>query len=301
MASSPTQTPAQPAKGAPQLDFMSDEQLEKDWKPNARRPQSTIARSFSAELEGIFRIDNSVAELDAKLDERKHTVQTQASELEALEQRIREMEERLKRNAINPAPQTTIPERRPIAHQPSNSTLTATNTEQQKHGGSRPGTAKASQQAVPGALPPTPTASEGEYEFVPDPFTTSFGPEYPRYRHQLLLPRMMNSPAIPSIGVSGMLGPGAAASAALLQNQAQQLRSQHYHHHHPHPPPPPQPSQSQQQQPQYNQHLIHNTPSAPSAADARSVKSVRTIGSESGSADFVIVPGPDGDGEQDHH
>lgn len=31
---------------------------------------STIARSFSAELEDIFRIDNSVADLDAKLDER---------------------------------------------------------------------------------------------------------------------------------------------------------------------------------------------------------------------------------------
>lgn len=33
-------------------------------------PFSTIARSFSAELEDIFRIDNSVADLDAKLDER---------------------------------------------------------------------------------------------------------------------------------------------------------------------------------------------------------------------------------------
>lgn len=35
-----------------------------------RRPSSTIARSFSAELEDIFRIENSVADLDAKLDER---------------------------------------------------------------------------------------------------------------------------------------------------------------------------------------------------------------------------------------
>ncbi|KAF3765741.1 hypothetical protein M406DRAFT_356037 [Cryphonectria parasitica EP155] len=159
MASSPTNTPVQPAKGAPKVDFMSDEELEKDWKPNARRPQSTIARSFSAELEGIFRIDNSVADLDAKLDERKHTVQTQATELELLEQRIREMEERLKRNGNPPAPQASIPERRQVAPQPSDSTLTATAADQ-KHGGSRPGTAKASQQAVPGALPPTPTASE---------------------------------------------------------------------------------------------------------------------------------------------
>lgn len=103
MASSPSAAPSAPARGAPKVDFMSDEDLEKDWKPNARRPQSyvvpsinplghplmrlvlqrdtqtdrcrppvssTIARSFSAELEDIFRIDNSVADLDAKLDER---------------------------------------------------------------------------------------------------------------------------------------------------------------------------------------------------------------------------------------
>ena len=33
-----------------------------------------------------------------------------------------------------------------------------------KHSGSRPGTARQSQQAVPGALPPTPVGSEGECE-----------------------------------------------------------------------------------------------------------------------------------------
>lgn len=31
-----------------------------------------------------------------------------------------------------------------------------------RYGGSRPGTARQSQQAVPGALPPTPTSSDGE-------------------------------------------------------------------------------------------------------------------------------------------
>lgn len=31
---------------------------------------STIARSFSAELADIFRLDESVADLDAKIDER---------------------------------------------------------------------------------------------------------------------------------------------------------------------------------------------------------------------------------------
>lgn len=42
MASSPSAAPSAPARGAPKVDFMSDEDLEKDWKPNARRPQSYV-------------------------------------------------------------------------------------------------------------------------------------------------------------------------------------------------------------------------------------------------------------------
>lgn len=210
---------------------------------------------------------------------RKQEVQTKATELELLEQRIRDMEARLKSNGKAPALQTTIPERRPVAPQASNSTLTAAT--EQKHGGSRPGTAKASQQAVPGALPPTPTASEGEYEFVPDPFTTSFGPEYPRYRHHLLLPRMTSATNS---------GGGSATGTVLYQTQ--QLRSQHYQQH------PHQSILGNNSNQRMSTTILNKPPSQP---DARSVKSVRTIGSENGSADFVIVPGPDGDGEQDHH
>lgn len=40
MATSPTTSPTQPARGAPRVDFVTDEDLEKDWKPNGRRPQS---------------------------------------------------------------------------------------------------------------------------------------------------------------------------------------------------------------------------------------------------------------------
>lgn len=199
------------------------------------------------------------------------------------------MEARLKGNGNAPAPQTTIPDRRALAQQTSNNTLVP--AVEQKHGGSRPGTAKASQQAVPGALPPTPTASEGEYEFVPDPFTNSFGPEYPRYRHQLLVPRMTTSGSSGgrADGIAGALAAGAAATGTVLLHQAQQLRSHYYQH----------PNQHQSSlSNSYNQHMnIFNKPSQP---DARSIRSVRTIGSENGSADFVIVPGPDGDGEQDH-
>lgn len=38
--------------------------------------------------------------------------------------------------------------------------------QQQQHSRSRPGTARQAHQAMPGALPPTPVASEGEYELV---------------------------------------------------------------------------------------------------------------------------------------
>ncbi|KAJ8130032.1 hypothetical protein O1611_g3601 [Lasiodiplodia mahajangana] len=48
----------------------TDEELDRDWVPNGRRPQSTIARSFSAELMDIFRIENSVADLDEQIDRR---------------------------------------------------------------------------------------------------------------------------------------------------------------------------------------------------------------------------------------
>lgn len=203
------------------------------------------------------------------------------------------MEQRLKSGGKEPAPQASIPERRAVAQQSSASTLVPVDANSQKHGGSRPGTAKASQQAVPGALPPTPTASEGEYEFVPDPFTTSFGPEYPRYRHQLLLPRMTTSTvagggANSSSSSSGGIGTGSGS--------AQELRSQQYHQQH-----------YQHQSTLSNSHTLNqhhmsvfSKPQPSSPHDARSIKSVRTIGSESGSADFVIVPGPDGDGEQDH-
>ncbi|KKY31273.1 hypothetical protein UCDDA912_g08769 [Diaporthe ampelina] len=267
-SSSPTANPAQPANNdnmatdnMADTGFTTDESLDRDWKPNGRRPQSTIARSFSAELADIFRLDESVADLDAKIDERKQVVQNRASELEALEQRIKDMEARLKRNAANPAPQPKVPHLQPVTQQ----------TQDQKQGGSRPGTARASQQAVPGALPPTPTASEGEYEILDDPYTTSFGPEYPRFRHPHLVPRMTS----------------ASGTGGNVLYQAQQLRSQHY--------------QNVQLSPtatlintSQHHHNINKNPSS----DARSIRSVRTIGSENGSADFIIVPGPDGDGEQ---
>uniref|UniRef100_A0A8H7TV34 Uncharacterized protein n=1 Tax=Bionectria ochroleuca TaxID=29856 RepID=A0A8H7TV34_BIOOC len=76
---------------------MSDAELDRDWKPNGRRPQSTIARSFSAELMDIFRIENSISDLDKEVDQRKQKVGQSNDELASLEARLKEMENRLRR------------------------------------------------------------------------------------------------------------------------------------------------------------------------------------------------------------
>ncbi|KAL2024376.1 hypothetical protein VTK56DRAFT_8858 [Thermocarpiscus australiensis] len=150
---------------------MTDEELDREWQPNGRRPQSTVAQMFSQELKDIFRIDNSVADLDEQVDRRRQHINSQTSELEALEARIREMEKRLKMQKPNPdnpgdnsgtrrqadqdSPPPPLEKDYPAGQDPERE-----QQQQHKYSGSRPGTARQSQQAVPGALPPTPIGSE---------------------------------------------------------------------------------------------------------------------------------------------
>ncbi|OTA96264.1 hypothetical protein M434DRAFT_19723 [Hypoxylon sp. CO27-5] len=145
----------------------TDEELDRDWKPNGRRPQSTIARSFSQELMDIFRIENSIADLDEQVDRRKQQVTSGQSELEALEARIKEMEERLKKQNPPGAAGSMSPraQRQAISDAFGTAAATASADKDQQQQRSRPGTAKQVQQAPAhgGAMPPTPTASEGEY------------------------------------------------------------------------------------------------------------------------------------------
>ncbi|KAG7294534.1 hypothetical protein NEMBOFW57_004609 [Staphylotrichum longicolle] len=162
---------------------LTDEELDRDWKPSGRRPQSTIAQMFSQELMDIFRIDNSVADLDEQVDKRKQQINSQTSELEALEARIREMEMRLKGNRPNtPGGAQNAPAR----GQPSNTSApppppekdypadqARTRDQQQHKYGSRPGTARQGQPAVPGALPPTPAGSEAQSHWSPSKPNTS--------------------------------------------------------------------------------------------------------------------------------
>ncbi|KAK4152591.1 hypothetical protein C8A00DRAFT_16086 [Chaetomidium leptoderma] len=136
---------------------MTDEELDREWKPSGRRPQSTIAQMFSEELKDIFRIDNSVADLDKEVDKRSQQINSQTSELEALEARIREMEMMLKGNAEPTTASANDQSNNKNAPPPP-----PAKDLQHKHAGSRPGTARQNQPAVPGALPPTPAGSEGE-------------------------------------------------------------------------------------------------------------------------------------------
>ncbi|KAI1130380.1 hypothetical protein F5Y10DRAFT_289593 [Nemania abortiva] len=152
----------------------TDEELDRDWVPNGRRPQSTIARSFSAELMDIFRIENSVADLDEQIDRRKQQVTTGQTELQALEARLKEMEARLqlsKIDGVGGSPRAH--QRQPLANVFDSTNTTAQSTEKELpqrplQATSRPGTAKQTQHAPMhgGAMPPTPTASEGESDLV---------------------------------------------------------------------------------------------------------------------------------------
>ncbi|KAL6696053.1 hypothetical protein J3F84DRAFT_348300 [Trichoderma pleuroticola] len=139
----------------------TDEELDRNWQPNGRRPQSTIARNFQLELEDIFNLDETKAELQQSYDTRKYNINKNTEELSTLEARLREMEQRL--NAALPTD-----DKEPEASTPKQeaSSLSAAPTDDSKSR-SRPGTARPAQQAPSsGDMPPTPGASEGEYYVV---------------------------------------------------------------------------------------------------------------------------------------
>lgn len=149
--------------------------MDREWKPTGR-PQSTMARSFSLALNDVFKIDNSLADLDAAVEQKKKAVSTQTSELEALEARLRATEERLKaREAVSTSGRSSGGANSPRQRAPLGDTFTHTRpenaetsptsplaTEFRNKAPSRPTTAKRQEPSftAPGALPPTPGASE---------------------------------------------------------------------------------------------------------------------------------------------
>jgi len=170
---------------------MSDDELDRKWKPNGR-PQSTMARSFSAALNDVFKIDNSLADLDAAVDQNKRAVLNQTSELEALEARLKATEERLKQRQSmgytgmssrgSPSPRRRAPlgdtfapaaeGEEPQPQQQRNQTSPLA-TEFRPKTPTRPQTGKrepsytsSSAPPMPGALPPTPSASEDDGDLL---------------------------------------------------------------------------------------------------------------------------------------
>ncbi|KAG9234560.1 hypothetical protein BJ875DRAFT_461235 [Amylocarpus encephaloides] len=185
---------------------MSDGELDREWKPS-NRPQSTMAKSFSLALNDLFKMDNSLADLDAAVSEksvplpfppletvlttmpltRKKAVSTQTSELEALEARLKATEERLKAKQVGgAAPSATggverTPSGRASPRQRTPLGDTFTSPTRTEHPASPLATEFASQTInreqrpsqntnpsystppMPGGMPPTPGASEGEY------------------------------------------------------------------------------------------------------------------------------------------
>ncbi|UPL01074.1 hypothetical protein LCI18_012008 [Fusarium solani-melongenae] len=150
---------------------LTDEELDRDWQPNGRRPQSTIARSFSAELMDIFRIENSLSDLDQQVHDKKQTVDKNTEELASIEARLREMEDRLRRSAPlgsrPPLPQVANKGAADDEQQHNQNLQAEDASKDDAKARSRPGTARATQQAPSsGNMPPTPGASEGEYYVV---------------------------------------------------------------------------------------------------------------------------------------
>ncbi|KAI9795444.1 MAG: hypothetical protein M1825_001462 [Sarcosagium campestre] len=149
---------------------------EDDWKPN-NRPQSMIARSFSAALNDAFGIDydvGKVGDLSITVEQKKKAVSSQSQELEALEARLRETEERLKqRQSISRGPsplpawteRSNTPQRRKAVAPSSVDSHANENHHSLTPNGGHSGAALrplAEGEEMPGGFPPTPN------ERVPD-------------------------------------------------------------------------------------------------------------------------------------
>ncbi|ORY00394.1 hypothetical protein BCR34DRAFT_575843 [Clohesyomyces aquaticus] len=150
------------------------EDPDRDWKPNGR-PQSTIARNFLSELDDLFKIDSSIDVLDRTVHQKKQAVSNHAQELEALEARLRETEERLKQAKSSPPAfarknsqrrtpiESTFAEQDRARVSEASSPLAQVHTRQKPDGETKD---------IPGALPDTPTSySSTEYVLVDRPRT----------------------------------------------------------------------------------------------------------------------------------
>ncbi|THV46645.1 hypothetical protein BGAL_0370g00080 [Botrytis galanthina] len=162
---------------------MSDAELDSQYVPTGR-PQSQMARSFALALDDLFKLDSS-EDLDAIVSEKKNEISTKTSELEELEARLRATEERLKAKQAAASPGSFSPGKSGSQQQSTDGPISPLEPKFENNIASRgagiSGESLASRPAapkpeqsyttalashIPGALPPTPGASEGEYELV---------------------------------------------------------------------------------------------------------------------------------------
>ncbi|KAJ5243378.1 uncharacterized protein N7469_001705 [Penicillium citrinum] len=102
--------------------------MDQEWKPTKIRPQSTMAQDFSSALDSAFMLDSDVNHLSQTIDQKKQQMMIQSRELEELQQRIRDAENRLKsRQSVNFGSsstgrngegQTAAPREGPVTEQP---------------------------------------------------------------------------------------------------------------------------------------------------------------------------------------
>ncbi|KAF7858506.1 hypothetical protein EAF04_009106 [Stromatinia cepivora] len=157
---------------------MSDAELDSQFVPNGR-PQSQMARSFALALDDLFKLD-STDDLDAIVTEKKNEISTKTSELEELEARLKATEERLRAKQAAVTPRSSPPGKSHSQQQRStmdpisplepkfvnNIPSRGDETSSVNHA-SRPAAPRQDQSYttalashIPGALPPTPGASE---------------------------------------------------------------------------------------------------------------------------------------------
>ncbi|KAJ4297948.1 hypothetical protein N0V90_005847 [Kalmusia sp. IMI 367209] len=98
------------ASASPQV---AVEDPDRGWKPN-RRPQSTVALNFMSELDDLFRLDGGIDMLDKTVHQKKQAVTTHTQELEALEAKLRETEERLQQARSSPPRRKDSQRRTPV-------------------------------------------------------------------------------------------------------------------------------------------------------------------------------------------
>ncbi|RAL65344.1 hypothetical protein DID88_000912 [Monilinia fructigena] len=157
---------------------MSDAELDSQYVPTGR-PQSQMARSFALALDDLFKLDSS-ENLDTIVSEKKNEISTKTSELEELEARLKATEERLKAKQAAASPGSSPPGKSnsqqyrstnnpisPLESRFGNNISSRGAQMSRENLSSRPSAPKQGQSYttalashIPGALPPTPGASE---------------------------------------------------------------------------------------------------------------------------------------------